>query len=143
MPAVFVPGVPDTRGVAQGARPGGAPGCVTLALPGFATLLPSGFQPTKEGYVEWLQTRLGRQAGPIDLVGHDWGALLVLRAVSLMPDLVRSWAVGRFPYVTRTIFPECPASMTASCERAAWASGSSWAMTGRRVPLRNPSTRAS
>jgi pimeloyl-ACP methyl ester carboxylesterase len=34
---------------------------------------------------------------PVDLVGHDWGALLVQRAVSLRPDLVRTWACGDGP----------------------------------------------
>ena len=37
------------------------------------------------------------QPGPIDVVGHDWGALLVVRAISLEPDRVRSWAVGGAP----------------------------------------------
>jgi pimeloyl-ACP methyl ester carboxylesterase len=98
MPAVFVHGVPDTPAVwhkvlALVTRPD----TIALALPGFATPLPSGFRPTKEGYVDWLLTQLGQQAGPIDLVGHDWGALLVLRAISLRPDLIRSWAVGGAP----------------------------------------------
>jgi pimeloyl-ACP methyl ester carboxylesterase len=35
--------------------------------------------------------------GPVDLVGHDWGGLLVVRAVSIEPNAVRSWAVGGAP----------------------------------------------
>jgi pimeloyl-ACP methyl ester carboxylesterase len=31
---------------------------------------------------------------PVDLVGHDWGALLSIRVASLRPDLIRTWAVG-------------------------------------------------
>ena len=30
-------------------------------------------------------------AGPIDLVGHDWGGGFVVRVVSTRPELVRSW----------------------------------------------------
>ena len=33
----------------------------------------------------------------MDVVGHDWGALLAVRAISLAPDRVRSWAVGGAP----------------------------------------------
>src|SRR5262249_408425 len=34
---------------------------------------------------------------PVDLVGHDWGATLVQRVVSLRPDLIRTWACGDGP----------------------------------------------
>src|SRR5438132_4638073 len=34
---------------------------------------------------------------PVDVVGHDWGALLVQRVVSLRPDLIRTWACGDGP----------------------------------------------
>ena len=47
--------------------------------------------------MEWLLGELRRQPAPIDLVGHDWGGLLVVRAVSVAPDLVRSWAAGAAP----------------------------------------------
>ncbi len=33
----------------------------------------------------------------MDLVGHDWGAILAVRAASLRPDRVRSWAAGGAP----------------------------------------------
>jgi len=98
MPAVFVHGVPDTSRVWQGvvAR---LPrrDVVTLSLPGFGGPTPDGFDATKEAYVRWLLDELAAQPDPIDLVGHDWGALLVVRAVSLAPDRVRSWAVGGAP----------------------------------------------
>jgi pimeloyl-ACP methyl ester carboxylesterase len=98
MPAIFVHGVPDTsrvwhRVVARIERTD----TVVLDLPGFGTPTPPGFQPTKEGYVDWLLRELARHPAPIDLIGHDWGALLVVRAVSLQPDLVRSWAAGGAP----------------------------------------------
>ncbi len=98
MPAVFVHGVPDTRQVwdaviARLVRKD----VVTLALPGFGCSLPPGFSATKEAYVDWLLAELAELAGPIDLVGHDWGGLLVVRAVSVQPGAVRSWAAGAAP----------------------------------------------
>lgn len=98
MPAVFVHGVPDTHHVwdaltARLARQDS----VLIGLPGFGEAIPDDFAATKEAYVEWLIWRLGLIDGPIDLVGHDWGALLVIRAVSLKPELVRSWAAGAAP----------------------------------------------
>ena len=33
----------------------------------------------------------------MDLVGHDWGAVLVLRAACLAPERVRSWVAGGAP----------------------------------------------
>jgi hypothetical protein len=82
MPAVFVPGVPHTpvvwhKVLARVARPD----AITLALPGFATLLPTGFQPTKEGYVEWLQTRLGRQPAR-----SIWSGMIGARCSSSAPS---------------------------------------------------------
>ena len=98
MPAVFVHGVPDTARVwhsvvSRLARRD----IVTLSLPGFGCEAPDGFAATKEAYVDWLLASLEALPAPIDLVGHDWGALLAMRAVSLRPDLVRTWATGGAP----------------------------------------------
>lgn len=98
MPAVFVHGVPDTHRVwdpviARLVRTD----VRALSLPGFGCDVPAGFPATKEAYVDWLLAELARIPGPIDLVGHDWGCLLVLRAVSLRPEVVRSWVVGGAP----------------------------------------------
>ncbi|MGJ4960811.1 alpha/beta fold hydrolase [Bradyrhizobium sp. HKCCYLRH3061] len=65
-------------------------------LPGFCGETPAGFTCIKDAYADWLVALMDAQhaaVGPLDLVGHDWGALLVLRAASLRPELVRSWAV--------------------------------------------------
>lgn len=98
MPAVFVHGVPDTPGVWQPTIEKLArEDVVTLRLPGFGCALPEGFSPTKDGYAAWLVGELKNMDGPIDLVGHDWGGLLVYRAVSLESSLVRSWAAGGAP----------------------------------------------
>ena len=95
MPIVFVHGVPDTQRVwdvvvSRLERKD----VVTPPLPGFGCPLPSGFSATKEAYVEWLLGQLGALPGPVDLVGHDWGGLLAVRAVSLRPDAVRTWAAA-------------------------------------------------
>jgi pimeloyl-ACP methyl ester carboxylesterase len=98
MPAVFVHGVPDTHRVwAQVTSRLARRDVIAVSLPGFGRPLPDGFRPSKEGYVEWLLGELAGIPGPIDLVGHDWGALLVVRAVSVQPAIARSWAAGAAP----------------------------------------------
>ncbi len=98
MPAVLVHGVPDThrvwRALVERLR---RDDVVTLSLPGFGCGIPAGFDCSKEAYADWLLAELRRVQGPIDLVGHDWGGLLVVRAVSLEPSLVRTWAAGAAP----------------------------------------------
>ena len=64
------------------------------ALPGFTSPVPPGFDCTKEAYVGWLVSQMEAAGEPVHLVGHDWGALLVVRAACLRPDLVNSWAVA-------------------------------------------------
>jgi pimeloyl-ACP methyl ester carboxylesterase len=98
MPAVLVHGVPDTHRLWDRLRARLArPDVLTPSLPGFGVPLPAGFAATKEAYVEWLVAELERIGEPVDLVGHDWGALLVQRVVSLRPDLIRTWACGDGP----------------------------------------------
>jgi pimeloyl-ACP methyl ester carboxylesterase len=95
MPAVFVHGVPDTHRLWDAVRAElGRDDVVTVDLPGFGTDLPAGFAATKDAYAGWLVETLERIGGPVDLVGHDWGGMLVQRVVSLRPDLVRTWACG-------------------------------------------------
>ena len=98
MPVVFVHGVPDTQRVWDAVVSRlDRKDVVRLPLPGFGCSLPEGFTATKEAYVEWLLGQLASLTEPIDLVGHDWGALLTVRAVSVEPGLVRSWAAGGAP----------------------------------------------
>jgi len=98
MPAVFVHGVPDTELVWQPLlRHLSRSDAVCLSLPGFGNQRPPGFHPDKDSYAAWLVAELKKIAGPIDLVGHDWGSLLVTRAVSIAPGLVRSWSGGAAP----------------------------------------------
>ena len=66
-------------------------------LPGFSEKAPQSFNATKDEYASWLIGQIEHQVektGPVDLVGHDWGALLTLRVASLRPDLVSSWVVS-------------------------------------------------
>jgi pimeloyl-ACP methyl ester carboxylesterase len=59
--------------------------------------VPAGFDATKDAYVAWLIEQVEAAGESVDIVGHDWGSLLVQRLVSLRPDLVRTWAVGSGP----------------------------------------------
>ncbi len=98
MPAVFIHGVPDTYRVWEPVlRHLDRSDIVTLALPGFDSPVPSGFKATKEEYVDWIIEQLKQQSGPVDLVGHDWGCIFVVRVASLRPDLIRTWAAGDGP----------------------------------------------
>jgi pimeloyl-ACP methyl ester carboxylesterase len=93
MTVVFVHGVPETPALWEALRRElRRLDVVTPQLPGFGCARPSGFGATKEEYVDFLVDELERIADePVDLVGHDWGGGLVVRLVSIRPDLVRSW----------------------------------------------------
>lgn len=98
--AIFLHGVPDTAALWSpllDALPEHRDRAVVLTLPGFGSQPPTGFVPSKEGYCDWLLRevqRVAREDGPVDLVGHDWGAILCLRAASLHPEWVRSWVIS-------------------------------------------------
>jgi pimeloyl-ACP methyl ester carboxylesterase len=67
---------------------------ITPDLPGFGSPVPDGFGATKEEYVDWLVRELEAVGEPVDLVGHDWGALISERVLELRPDLLRTIAFG-------------------------------------------------
>ncbi|PQM27778.1 alpha/beta hydrolase [Sphingopyxis lindanitolerans] len=97
---LFLHGVPDSpaiwRPLLAALDLGDTPVAVP-ALPGFIGPLPTGFAATKEAYADWAVAEaeaLAAAHGPIDIVGHDWGALIAQRAAMLRPDLFRSWAVS-------------------------------------------------
>jgi pimeloyl-ACP methyl ester carboxylesterase len=95
MPAFLVHGVPDTHHLWDGVRKHLARTDVIASdMPGFGRDAPSGFDSSKEAYVDWLIAEVENVGEPVDIVGHDWGALLVERLVAVRPDLVRSWAAG-------------------------------------------------
>ena len=93
MPIVLVHGNPETDAIWDDLRRHlGRDDVVTLSPPGFGAPVPDGFAATSDAYVTWLAAVLEDIAGPIDLVGHDWGGGHVLRLVNSRPELVRSWA---------------------------------------------------
>jgi pimeloyl-ACP methyl ester carboxylesterase len=95
MPAIFVHGVPETERLWDGVRERlSRKDTTAVSLPGFGVPLPEAFGCTKEEYVAWLIGEVEKAGEPVDIVGHDWGALLTARLVQLRPDLVRTWAIG-------------------------------------------------
>jgi pimeloyl-ACP methyl ester carboxylesterase len=97
LPAFLVHGNPDTSALWDGVREllaGSGEEVVAADMPGFAEPAPDGFPCTKEAYVDWIVERLQELGGGVDLVGHDWGSLLVQRVASVRPDLLRSVACG-------------------------------------------------
>jgi pimeloyl-ACP methyl ester carboxylesterase len=96
MPAVLLHGNPETPViwdpfVAQLTRTD----VITPQLPGFGCPTPEGFGATKEEYVDWflgVVEGIVAEQGPVDLLGHDWGGGIGMRAVALRPELFRSWA---------------------------------------------------
>lgn len=97
---VFVHGVPDSPAIWQPlvAALGLADDDVTIpALPGFLEPAPPGFGGSKDDYAAWLirvLEELHTEHGPLDIVGHDWGAILTHRIVMLRPELLRTWALS-------------------------------------------------
>jgi pimeloyl-ACP methyl ester carboxylesterase len=93
LPVVFVHGVPEDATLWDGVREH-----ITdretraLNLPGFGTPIPSDFSATKEAYLAWLVRELENVPKPFDLVGHDWGGILVDRVVFTRPDLMHTFA---------------------------------------------------
>lgn len=96
MTTVFVHGVPESANIwallisELDAR--GVNDIVTLSPPGFGSPLPDGWEATPAAYVEWLAGELEHFDGPVNLVGHDWGAGHAYGLAVTRPDLIRSWA---------------------------------------------------
>lgn len=64
----------------------------TLSAPGFGAPVADGFDPRPENYVTWLAEEVAAIDGPVDIVGHDWGAGHVYGLLASQPDSVRSWS---------------------------------------------------
>jgi pimeloyl-ACP methyl ester carboxylesterase len=98
MPVVFVHGVPDTHRMWDRVRSHlSRSDVVSLSMPGFGAPLPPDFDATKEAYTNWLTAQLEAIGEPVDLVGHDWGSILVQRVASVRPDLIRTLTCGSGP----------------------------------------------
>lgn len=97
MPAFLIHGNPDSSRLWERVTPhlGDYDGEIVAGdLPGFANPAPEGFGATKEEYVEWIAEQLRELGGNVDLVGHDWGSLLVQRVASIHGDLLNSVTCG-------------------------------------------------
>jgi pimeloyl-ACP methyl ester carboxylesterase len=99
MPAVLVHGNPDTGLLWERVQQhlGDQHEVIALDLPGFASPAPDGFSASKEAYADWIIEQIesaAERGGPVDLVGHDWGSLLVQRIASIRPELLHSVAAG-------------------------------------------------
>jgi pimeloyl-ACP methyl ester carboxylesterase len=93
MTVVFVHGVPETSALWNGVRAHLDGDALAVGLPGFGTPRPAGFGATKDEYAQWLAGELRRLGGPVDLVGHDWGAGFVVRVATAYDVPLRSWVV--------------------------------------------------
>jgi pimeloyl-ACP methyl ester carboxylesterase len=93
MTIVLVHGVPETAELWDPLRERLGEESVALSLPGFGCARPDGFGASKEEYASWLAGVLGDLPPPLDVVGHDWGALFTLRVATASDVPLRSWVV--------------------------------------------------
>lgn len=93
MTIVFVHGMPETSEIWDPLRDVLDRDSIAVALPGFGTSRPEGFTGTKDAYAGWLTELLLEIERPIDIVGHDLGALLTMRVASAMAVPLRTWTV--------------------------------------------------
>lgn len=107
MTVVFVHGLPETRDIWRPLRETLDRESVAVALPGFGASRADGFTATKDAYADWLAETLGRVARPVDVVGHDVGALLTMRVASAFDVPLRSWVVDVADiFHPRAVWPE-------------------------------------
>jgi pimeloyl-ACP methyl ester carboxylesterase len=88
---VLVHGVPETGALWDEVRALLDHEAIALWLPGFGCARPDNFGATMDDYAEWLAAELAAFDEPVDLVGHDWGALLTYRMATTHGRLLRSW----------------------------------------------------
>lgn len=96
MTKVFVHGNPETEAIwyplvgALATR--GVSDVTLLSAPGFGAPAAADWDPTPVSYVAWLAAEVAAIDGPVDIVGHDWGAGHVFGLLAEQPGAVRSWA---------------------------------------------------
>jgi pimeloyl-ACP methyl ester carboxylesterase len=95
--AVFVHGLPETSRIWDALRRIVERESIAPSLPGFGAARPAGFTATKDAYADWLAKALTGIEQPIDLVGHDMGALITLRVATAFDVPLRSYAVDVAP----------------------------------------------
>ena len=89
----LVHGFPETPALWRPLQASLSRDAVAVALPGLGTARPTGFTATKDAYAAALADALAQLEGPLDLIGHDIGALLTLRIATAFDLPLRSWAV--------------------------------------------------
>jgi pimeloyl-ACP methyl ester carboxylesterase len=138
MPAVFVHGVPETSRLWDAIRAHLNTDSIALALPGFGTPRPTRFAATKDDYAEWLAHSLGQIAQPVDLVGHDWGALLSVRVATAFDVPLRSWAAD----MARALHPDYVWNRLVRTFQTPEA-GEAWMVAARQSTPESPESAAS
>ena len=93
MTVALVHGFPETPAVWRPLQARLDGDAVAVSLPGLGSARPAGFTATKDAYADALAAALAELDGPLDVVGHDIGALLTLRITSAFDLPLRSWAV--------------------------------------------------
>jgi pimeloyl-ACP methyl ester carboxylesterase len=95
VPAVLVHGVPDTAELwAPLLSHLSRQEVLCVRLPGFGTPVPDGFGCTMDEYATCVASEVASLGEPVDLFGHDWGALLTQRVATTRPELVRTWVIA-------------------------------------------------
>lgn len=93
MPVLLVHGFPETSKVWRPLLEVLDRDAVTAEIPGLGTPRPEGFTASKDAYAGWLAGVLDRFDDPVDVVGHDVGALLTMRVATAFDVALRSWTV--------------------------------------------------
>ena len=91
MTIAFVHGVPETAAIWDLIRAEFDEPTVALSAPGFGAPLPDDFDISSDGYLNWLAGEVEKLDGPVDIIGHDWGGIHVIRLAMERPDLIRCW----------------------------------------------------
>jgi pimeloyl-ACP methyl ester carboxylesterase len=91
MTTLFVHGVPETAAIWDGVRGLIGRESSALRLPGFGTPRPDDHDGSMDAYAEWLIEEIRVADEPVDVVGHDWGGILVARVATYAPAGLRSW----------------------------------------------------
>jgi pimeloyl-ACP methyl ester carboxylesterase len=94
---VLVHGLPETAEIWAPLQARLERETTAVTLPGFGTARPSSFTATKDAYAQWLAESLSRFDTPVDVVGHDIGALITMRVASAFEVSLRSFVVDVAP----------------------------------------------
>ena len=71
---------------------------VRLSPPGFGVPLPEGFSGTYLAYRDWLEDELEAIGGAVNLVGHDWGGVVVWKLAIDHPEVIDRLIALKIPH---------------------------------------------